>query len=489
MGAGADLDGTSSLYVSIVIVAFVLFSKLIEGFFHRLKHYLHHRHEYSLIKVMEQVKDELMLVGTLSMFLIFVENQLATWCVPNNDIFVPKKQHAVCREHYASSTANATRRLPGDHGSNMSLLASGAAPTCDSGQVFFIETKALHQADFLIFYVAITHIVYTCIAIFTSRYWAKGYETWEAEVLQGGGKLVQDYEFKIPDYPKTFMHEYAAAFKKQFTFRIDDLTAHVLREFFLKSQNKPKDFRFFKMVKKELEGDFVELCGLDTILWIYTAGVLFSEGMENDDKGGSAPVGTIFGCLVSFCLGTKMLVIIRNLTKEALRRIKKNGAEGAGECVYKGLEIKFDCPWKFKGHGPTLLRWAIKLVMFQFSQKICFTIFYFQQFKGKGCYILSRGPASLIITSLIHGVMCFYIGLVLIPLYSLTKHLHIRTHEMGKHKSNDSPVTVHKELQHHPNASHGRPNSSNAPMRGCAYHVPPPSNESYGGSDDLDIYS
>ena len=96
--------------------------------------------------------------------------------------------------------------------------------------------------------------------------------------------------------------------------------------------------------------------------------------------------------------------------------------------IFDGIQINFGS-WPFKQHGSTIMLWGIKLVLFQFSQKICFTIFYFQQFRdangtwGSGCYILSRTPASLIVSNIVNVGMVFHIGMVLIPLYCFTKHV------------------------------------------------------------------
>ena len=557
MGAGNNLDQTSALYVSIVIVGFVFLSKIIEHGFEHAVHYLHHHHEISLVAVVEHVKDEIMLVGTLSMFLIFVENTLATWCVPENNEFVPALNHEACIPYYSSSstagngsTGSASSSGRRAMGSTRQLLAassgSDAPITCGAGETFFVEVKALHQAHFLIFYLSLTHIIYSIVAILTARAWAKSYETWESDVILGGGKMVPDEDFNVPERPKGLVKEYAYAFYKQFTFTIDHTTASLLRQFYIVTQNKPKDYHFFSVVKEELEMDFSEICGLDTILWIYTAATMWTEGMPNSSKGGDVPVGTFFGCFVCFVLGTKMLILVQRLTEQVYHRMKANNAaleqferktesasEGshghgshghdaahanrtmdqltekqlidikhtfsmwdtsgdgainqeelkdmlkslghdvtAAQCeemiasvdfskdgtmhfgeflmimetfhisepnlkqnIFQGISMDFGPGLRM--NGPKLMLWGIKLVMFQFSQKICFTIFYFQQFKdadgnyGKGCYILSRTTASLVTSNLVNALMCFYIGLVLVPLYSMTKHVAMHKRKLG----------------------------------------------------------
>jgi len=89
MGAGRNLEQTSSLYIGIMLMFFVFISKLVESGFHRAKHWLQHHHEISLVAVLEHIKDEIMLVGTLSMMLLTIESSIAGWCVPLADQYTP----------------------------------------------------------------------------------------------------------------------------------------------------------------------------------------------------------------------------------------------------------------------------------------------------------------------------------------------------------------------------------------------------------------
>jgi len=472
MAAGKNLDQTSSLYVSIVIVGFVLISKLIEHFFDHAIHYLHRIKHPALVAVVEHVKDEIMLVGTLSMFLIFVENSLATWCVDRNDVYVPALNHEACVEYYSGrrsslgNTTNTSRRL--SLGSTRALLGSSSSGTkqvCPDGQTFFVEVKALHQAHFLIFYLSLTHIVYSLVSLYIARWWSNQYARWEASVLSNYGGIVTSVQYKLRRRPKNIWLEYLNAFKEQFYFQIDHTTAAVLRQYYIVVLGLPEDYRYFGKFRRDMEVGFAEICGLDTTLWVYTAATMWTEGMPNSSKGGDLPVGTIFGCVLAFGFATKMLIWIQRLVEAVFLAMEDHnfrkhvidvnhlpksdytqinmdamtdpvdgeeeeevGLTKPANTIFDGIQINFGS-WPFKQHGSTIMLWGIKLVLFQFSQKICFTIFYFQQFRdangtwGSGCYILSRTPASLIVSNIVNVVMVFHIGMVLIPLYCFTKHV------------------------------------------------------------------
>ena len=80
MGAGVPLDGTSSIIVAIVLMIYVFMSILTEQLFHHLHHYIkHHLHDSkeAYLNVLEKVKDEIMLVGVLTVVLLLVEERVA----------------------------------------------------------------------------------------------------------------------------------------------------------------------------------------------------------------------------------------------------------------------------------------------------------------------------------------------------------------------------------------------------------------------------
>ena len=74
MGEGRNIEETSSVYIAIMLMIFVAFSKLVESIFRYTKQWLHSHHEISLVAVLEHIKDEVMLVGTLSMVLLIAES-------------------------------------------------------------------------------------------------------------------------------------------------------------------------------------------------------------------------------------------------------------------------------------------------------------------------------------------------------------------------------------------------------------------------------
>ena len=159
---------------------FVAFSKLVESIFRYTKQWLHSHHEISLVAVLEHIKDEVMLVGTLSMVLLIAESWFASWCVPEDTQYVPALSQDYCKTIYNFS--NTSLSLTSKHNSEGRLSTTMRKP-CPAGQTYFMDTNALHQVDFLIFWMAFTHIIYSICVVLLSRFWAYELVKWEKKYL------------------------------------------------------------------------------------------------------------------------------------------------------------------------------------------------------------------------------------------------------------------------------------------------------------------
>eukprot|EP00943_MAST-04B_sp_MAST-4B-sp1_P007803 g7803.t1 len=472
MGAGRNLEETSSVFIAAMLMIFVFVSKVVENGFHHAKHWLQHNHEISLVAVLEHIKDEIMLVGTLSMMLISTESMISTWCVGKANDFVPALSQHKCAAVYSygssstgstttnSSSSSSGRRMitvPSERksSSTRTLLAassSAATPTCPEGQTFFMDINAIHQVHFLIFWMAFTHIIYSIIVVLLSRYWARELEKWEEEILNKGTTMGHEVRHRTPQIPSNMLGEYLDAFKKQFTHLkvtgMDEFTAAVLRQFYIISQGKDKNYKFFAVVKEELEQDFDEICGIDSLLWGFTALSLFLEGQGSDAATDNIPMaGTIFVMILSLVIGINLMVIIERLIRDVYQRMVENqlespitlyktlsenaengGANGAIKNIFMiPTPIKAELGWM--GHGKQIWLWGIKFCMFEFSRKITYIIFFYQQFRdengtlGQSCYHLSRTAASIYISLICCIAFLFYLGFKLIPMYSIATHV------------------------------------------------------------------
>ena len=76
------------------------------------------------------------------------------------------------------------------------------------------------------------------------------------------------------------------------------------------------------------------------------------------------------------------------------------------------------------GYGKTIWLWGIKFCMFEFSRKLTYIVFYSHQFRKTGsCYHNSRTALSTYASLFCCVFFNFYIGLKLIPMYSIATHV------------------------------------------------------------------
>jgi hypothetical protein len=80
MGAGKNIEHTNALVVFAVFMFFLIVSFGLETFFHKLHHYFEHHNQHGLLKALEKVKDELMLMGFCSLILIVFEPEIMMIC-------------------------------------------------------------------------------------------------------------------------------------------------------------------------------------------------------------------------------------------------------------------------------------------------------------------------------------------------------------------------------------------------------------------------
>lgn len=80
MGAGKNIEHTPALAVFTVFMFFLIVSFALETFFHKLHHYFEHKKQKGLLKALEKVKDELMLMGFCSLILIVFEPEIMLIC-------------------------------------------------------------------------------------------------------------------------------------------------------------------------------------------------------------------------------------------------------------------------------------------------------------------------------------------------------------------------------------------------------------------------
>ena len=90
-GAGNNIEQTPSWKIGIFFGFFLVISVMLEVGLETLEEYLHHHHLDGVKQTLEKIKEELMLMGFISLCLLIVEDYLVEWCIDNEggDVGIP----------------------------------------------------------------------------------------------------------------------------------------------------------------------------------------------------------------------------------------------------------------------------------------------------------------------------------------------------------------------------------------------------------------
>ncbi len=241
MGAGRGLEETSSLSVFAVFVFFLVASQIIEKIFHCMHHKFEHWGQEGLLMALGKVKEELMLMGFVSLLLIAFEEDILQICVNMKNVGgVPLEHQSLCPNAYAKKMAKAAAASSsgcggGGNYSRRMLLASTAdrrdlaAADVNKCQDQFIEQAALHQTHIIIFYIAMMHIFLGILMMYTASKKVLGWAKWEH---YGESDNEHASKLNIPPLREGWKAPFWG-FVEQFTQSVDPAAYVAIRRFFI----------------------------------------------------------------------------------------------------------------------------------------------------------------------------------------------------------------------------------------------------------------
>jgi hypothetical protein len=80
LGNGFSIAETSPLILTVALAFFIVVSFSLEYGLHRLHHKLAHQLRLGMLAALDNMKNELMLLGVASLLLITFENTISSWC-------------------------------------------------------------------------------------------------------------------------------------------------------------------------------------------------------------------------------------------------------------------------------------------------------------------------------------------------------------------------------------------------------------------------
>ncbi|KAK1309739.1 MLO-like protein 13 [Acorus calamus] len=282
-----SLEYTPTWVVAAVCSIIVLISLLVERFLHYLGKFLKHKNQHAVFEALQKLKEELMLLGFISLLLTVFQNWISQICIPESITFdmlpcklpegsdVGQESHS----HGAFSVEHNWRRRR--------LLSGGSnSGHCKQGKVPLLSLEALHHLHIFIFVLAVVHVIFCATTMVLGGMKIREWKHWEVSIRASirNGKVeapakgvhhMHHHKLFIKEYAsgfwrKSFVVSWMMSFLKQFYASVTKTDYIALRSGFINTHcmGNP-DLDFHKYMMRVLQSDFRRVVGISWYLWLF----------------------------------------------------------------------------------------------------------------------------------------------------------------------------------------------------------------------------
>ncbi|XP_066376979.1 MLO-like protein 9 [Miscanthus floridulus] len=461
MGGGGgntrELDQTPTWAVASVCGVIVIISILLEKGLHHVGEFFSHRKKKAMVEALEKVKAELMVLGFISLLLVFGQNYIIKICISNHaaNTMLPcklkaveavgghgkepaegaaaggdkghgKKEGAVPGKKKAAAAAaehlgGVLDWPPPYYAHNARMLGEANMKTkCPEGKVSLISINGLHQLHIFIFFLAVFHVSYSAITMALGRAKIRAWKVWEKEAAG------QDYEFSNDPTRFRFTHEtsfvrnhmnvlnkfpasfYISNFFRQFFRSVRQADYSALRHSFVNVHLAPgSKFDFQKYIKRSLEDDFKVIVGISPPLWASALIFLFL----NVNGWHTMLWISIMPVVIILSVGTKLQGIICRMAIDITER----------HAVVQGIPLVQVSDSYFWFAKPPFVLFLIHFTLFQNGFQIIYFLWILYEYGMDSCFNDSkRFVFARLCLGVVVQVLCSYVTL---PLYALVSQM------------------------------------------------------------------
>ncbi|XP_017980703.1 PREDICTED: MLO-like protein 11 [Theobroma cacao] len=414
---------TPTWSVATVLTIFVAVSLIVERSIHRLSHWLRKTNRKPLLAAVEKMKEELMLLGFISLLLTATSSTIANICIPSkfyDSTFAPCTRSEIDEELEDGSSKE--RKLTMVSGFHLfrRMLNGMNQNTCKEGHEPFVSYEGLEQLHRFIFVMAITHVSYSCLTMLLAIVKIHSWRAWEDEAQMDRHDLLNERAREsILRRQTTFVKNHTSnpltknslliwviCFFRQFgrsVVRADYLT---LRKGFIMNHNLISSYDFHSYMIRSMEEEFQKIVGVSGPLWGFVvAFMLFNV------KGSNLYFWiAIIPITLVLLVGAKLQHVIATLALE--------NASITGCYTGAKLRPRDELFWFNK---PEWLLSLIHFILFQNAFELASFFWFWWQFGYNSCFIRNH---TLVYIRLILGFagqfLCSYITL---PLYALVTQM------------------------------------------------------------------
>lgn len=427
MSGGGESEGTTLEYtptwvVAAVCTVIVAISLALERLLHYTGKYLKKKNQKPLNEALQKVKEELMLLGFISLLLTVLQGSIVKICVPRDVV-----RHLLpCSLPMESESHGGAHGVPKSEtpAQHRRLLAEepNIGYCTEKHKVPLLSLEAIHHLHIFIFVLAIVHVTFSVLTVVFGGMKIRQWKHWEDSIIKDNYDTQQVLKNKV-----THVHQHdfiknrflgvdkhsvflgwLQSFLKQFYGSVTKSDYAALRLGFIMThcRGNPK-FNFHKYMIRALEDDFKIVVGISWYLWVFV--VIFL--LLNVNGWHTYFWIAFIPLILLLAVGTKLEHVISQLAHE----VAEKHVAIEGELVVQPSDDHF---WFRK---PRIVLFLIHFILFQNAFEIAFFFWIWVQYGFDSCIM---GQVRYIVPRLIIGVfiqvLCSYSTL---PLYAIVTQM------------------------------------------------------------------
>lgn len=410
---GRSLVETPTYSVATVITVLVFVCFLFQRSIYRFGKWLEKTRRKALFVSLEKIKEELMLLGLISLLLAQCARWISEICV-NSSLFSSK--FYLCSEEDYGITQKVLFENPSPFLNESHIppkrITTQISHQCGEGREPFVSLEGLEQLHRFLFVLGITHVLYSCLTVGLAMSKIYSWRKWENQTnLVVDGNL-QAKRNKVMRRQSTFVFHHTShpwsrsrvliwmlCFFRQFKSSIKKSDYLALRLGFITKHKLPISYDFHKYMVRSMEDEFHGILGISWPLWGYAIICIFVNIHGLNIYFWLSFIPAILVMLI----GTKLQHVVLTLALEI--------GEQTGPSMGNQVKPRDGLFWFGK---PDISLRLIQFIIFQNAFEMATFIWSLWGFKKRSCFMKNH---LMIITRLASGVLVqFWCSYSTVPL-------------------------------------------------------------------------
>ncbi|XP_022941961.1 MLO-like protein 4 isoform X1 [Cucurbita moschata] len=410
---GRSLAETPTYSVASVVTVMVFVCFVVERAIYRFGKWLKKTKRKALFASLEKIKEELMLLGLISLMLAQCARWISEICV-NSSLFTSRfyicsEEDYATNEHVMVESSLLSSNEIGIRRRGLSSLPH----QCGEGREPFVSYEGLEQLHRFLFVLGITHVLYSCLAVGLAMSKIYSWKKWENQIRLSAEENWPAKKYKVMRRQTTFVFHHTShpwsrnpiliwmlCFLRQFKSSIRKSDYLALRLGFITKHKLPISYDFHKYMVRSMEDEFHGILGISYPLWGYAILCIFVNihGLNIYFWLSFIPAALVM------LVGTKLQHVVSSLALEIL-------AQTGPAAIGTQIKPRDDLFWFGK---PEILLRLIQFIIFQNAFEMATFIWSLWGFKERSCFMKND---FMIITRLTSGVLVqFWCSYSTVPL-------------------------------------------------------------------------